>query len=34
LSEDCPILLSNGKETIVKTIDELLPMKFTKEDVL
>jgi cytidine deaminase len=34
LTDDCPILLSNGKETIVKTIEELLPMKFTKEDVL
>lgn len=34
LSEDCPIILSNGKETIEKTIDELLPMRFTKEDVL
>ena len=34
LEADCPILLSNGKETIEKTIDELLPMRFTKEDVL
>jgi cytidine deaminase len=34
LSEDCPIILSNGKETIEKTIEELLPMRFTKEDVL
>lgn len=34
LEADCPIILSNGKETIEKTIDELLPMRFTKEDVL
>lgn len=34
LEADCPILLSNGRETIEKTIDELLPMRFTKEDVL
>lgn len=34
LRDDCPILLSNGKETIEKTIDELLPMRFTQEDVL
>ncbi|MGB7595390.1 MAG: cytidine deaminase [Erysipelotrichaceae bacterium] len=34
LNEDCPILLSNGKDTIEKTIDELLPMRFTQEDVL
>lgn len=34
LEADCPILLSNGKETIERTIDELLPMRFTKEDVL
>ncbi|MHC1736207.1 MAG: cytidine deaminase [Erysipelotrichaceae bacterium] len=34
LESDCPIILSNGKETIEKTIDELLPMRFTKEDVL
>jgi cytidine deaminase len=34
LTENCPIILSNGKETIEKTIAELLPMRFTKEDVL
>lgn len=31
---DCPIYLSNGKETIETTIDALLPLRFTKEDVL
>lgn len=30
----CPIYLSNGKETVETTIEELLPMRFTKEDVL
>ena len=33
LMEDTPILLSNGKEVIVKTINDLLPMRFTKEDL-
>lgn len=34
LNPDCPIILSNGKETVEKTIEELLPMRFTQEDVL
>jgi cytidine deaminase len=34
LNDDCPIFLSNGKETVEKTIEELLPMRFTQEDVL
>ncbi len=34
LNADCPILLSNGKETVEKTIDELLPMRFSQEDLL
>ena len=33
LMEDTPILLSNGKEVIVKTINDLLPMRFTEEDL-
>ncbi len=33
LEDDTPIVLSNGKETEVKTIDELLPMRFTSEDL-
>jgi len=34
LDADCPIILSNGEETVETTIDQLLPMRFTKEDVL
>lgn len=34
LNPNCPIYLSNGQETLAKTIDELLPMRFTQEDVL
>lgn len=34
LNHDTPIILSNGEETVVKTIDELLPMSFTGEDLL
>lgn len=34
LPKDCPIFLSNGKETAVKTIAELLPMSFDPGDVL
>ncbi|MEI7667995.1 MAG: cytidine deaminase [Erysipelotrichaceae bacterium] len=33
LANDTLIILSNGKETIEKTIDELLPMRFTTEDL-
>ncbi len=33
LEDNTPIVLSNGKETDVKTIDELLPMRFTSEDL-
>ncbi len=33
ISEDTPILLSNGKETLTKTIVDLLPMRFTQEDL-
>ena len=33
VDENCPIILSNGKETLVKTIAELLPMRFTEEDL-
>ncbi|NTW95077.1 MAG: cytidine deaminase [Erysipelotrichaceae bacterium] len=32
IDENCPILLSNGKETMTKTVAELLPMRFTQED--
>lgn len=33
LNQDTPIILSNGKEVIVKTIAELLPMQFNAEDL-
>lgn len=33
LEDKTPIVLSNRKETQVKTIDELLPMRFTNEDL-
>lgn len=28
-----PIILSNGKETVVETVESLLPMRFTAEDL-
>lgn len=34
INKDTPIYLSNGKETVTKTIEELLPMSFEQEDVL
>lgn len=34
LNDETRILLSNGQEFADKTIDDLLPMRFTKEDVL
>lgn len=34
LKKDTPIILSNGKETVTKTISELLPMSFEVEDVI
>lgn len=34
LESDTPIILSNGKEEMVTTIKDLLPMSFTSEDVL
>ncbi|MEG0177874.1 cytidine deaminase [Anaerorhabdus sp.] len=33
LDQDAPIILSNGKETVTKTIRELLPMQFSGEDL-
>lgn len=33
LDSTTPIILSNGERTEVKTIDELLPMRFTSEDL-
>lgn len=33
ISEDTPIILSNGKEVEIKTIKELLPMSFGIEDL-
>lgn len=33
INQDTPIILSNGKEIIVKTIAELLPMQFNSEDL-
>ena len=34
LKKDTPIYLSNGKEEVVTTIKDLLPMSFDMEDVL
>lgn len=34
LNDETRILLSNGQEFADKTINDLLPMRFTKEDVL
>ncbi len=34
LTDTTPIYLSNGIDTVEKTIDDLLPMRFTQEDVL
>ncbi|MBQ6479266.1 MAG: cytidine deaminase [Erysipelotrichaceae bacterium] len=33
LNQDTPIILSNGKETVEKTIAELLPMQFGTDDL-
>lgn len=33
LENNTPIILSNGEKTEVKTIDDLLPMRFTSEDL-
>jgi cytidine deaminase len=33
IDENCPILLSNGQDTMTKTVAELLPMRFTQEDL-
>ena len=33
LNQDTPIILSNGKETITTTINELLPFQFSGEDL-
>ena len=33
INQDCPIILSNGQQTDVKTINELLPMQFGEEDL-
>ncbi|MBO4219032.1 MAG: cytidine deaminase [Erysipelotrichaceae bacterium] len=33
LTEYTPIILSNGQQTVIKTIGELLPMSFGKEDM-
>ncbi len=34
IDDHTPIYLSNGKETMTTTIHELLPMRFTEEDLL
>ena len=34
LPQDAPIILSNGKETMVTNINELLPLQFGIKDVL
>lgn len=33
LEDNTPIILSNGQQTEIKTIDDLLPMRFTTEDL-
>ncbi len=33
LNDETPIILSNGKETLTQTINDLLPMRFTQEDL-
>lgn len=33
LNKDTPIIFSNGKEEVVRTIDELLPYSFGSEDL-
>lgn len=33
ISKDTPIYLSNGREEMTTTIEELLPMSFTSEDL-
>ncbi len=33
INMDTPIILSNGKETIIKTMYDLLPMHFSSEDL-
>lgn len=33
IHQDTPIILSNGKDTEIKTISELLPMQFNEEDL-
>lgn len=33
INQDTPIVLSNKKETVIKTIAELLPMQFSSEDL-
>ena len=33
INKDTPIYLSNGKLEVTKTIDELLPMSFSSEDL-
>jgi len=33
IDENCPIILSNGRETVIKSVAELLPMRFTQEDL-
>ena len=34
LNQETPIILSNGKETIVRTIKELLPEQFGEDDLV
>lgn len=33
IEHKCPIILSNGSETVITNIDELLPMQFSDEDL-
>ena len=33
LNEYTPIILSNGQETVIKTMGDLMPMQFGKEDL-
>lgn len=33
ISDETPIILSNGKDTLTQTINDLLPLRFTQEDL-
>jgi len=33
INDETPIILSNGKDTLTQTINDLLPLRFTQEDL-